>query len=93
MSAVRENGPYQRGTVPAPPQLSHGIVLKGLRKRLGLADKPTMRDLSPQVQMGIALARLGKPTYAGTVPFDEVARRRAANRRAKASRKINRRSR
>lgn len=78
---------------PAPPvhPSRQPVVVKGLSKLLGLKEKGrSIADLSPQVQMGIALARLNKPTYAGTVPFDEVARRRAANRRAKASRKINR---
>lgn len=33
----------------------------------------------------------GKHIYAGTVPADKVARRRAANKRARQSRRINRR--
>lgn len=81
---------------PAPPvhPSREPVVVKGLSKLLGLKEHSrSITDLPPQVQMGIALARLDKPTYAGTVPFDEVARRRARNRRAKASRKINRRSR
>ncbi len=36
------------------------------------------------------LNRLGKHVYAGTVPAAEVARRRAKNKVAKASRKANR---
>lgn len=64
-------------------------MIRGLREKLGLADD---ERLSPQVQMGIALAatkRTGE-TYAGTVPFSEKQRRRSAGRQAKASRRINR---
>lgn len=39
----------------------------------------------------IGLNRLGKPMYEGTVPAEEIARRRAANKRARAARKANRR--
>ena len=38
----------------------------------------------------VALTRLGKHTYGGTVPAKEKARRRAKNRVAKRSRKANR---
>ena len=37
-----------------------------------------------------AMNRLGKHVYGGTVPSAVVAKRRAANKRAKAQRKINR---
>jgi hypothetical protein len=40
----------------------------------------------------IALNRKVPVMYAGTVPADEIARRRAANKRAKAARKTTRRS-
>jgi hypothetical protein len=64
--------------------------VKGLSELLGLTG--TRKDLPPQVHMGIALARVKRhgETYAGTVPAAEVQRRRAANRRARASRQANR---
>jgi hypothetical protein len=37
-----------------------------------------------------ALNALGKPVYAGTVPAKVIAKRRARNKRAKISRRINR---
>jgi hypothetical protein len=40
----------------------------------------------------IALNRKMPVMYAGTVPADDIARRRAANKRAKAARKTNRRA-
>lgn len=77
---------------PAPPvhPSRRPIVMKGLREKLGLTG--TVRDLSPQTQMGLVLARVRPDMhiYAGTVPHAKVQRRRAANRRAKASRRINR---
>lgn len=76
---------------PAPVHPSRRpIVLKGLREKLGLTG--TVKDLSPQTQMSLVLARVrpDMQIYAGTVPHAEVQRRRTANRRAKASRKINR---
>lgn len=39
----------------------------------------------------IGLNRLRKPMYEGTVPPEEVARRRAANKQARAARKAGRR--
>lgn len=42
------------------------------------------------IQMLIALNALNKPMYEGTVPRHVIERRRAKNRRAKASRKVNR---
>lgn len=74
--------PVHPSRVPAP--------LNGLREKLGLTG--TVRDLSPAAQMGLLLARTRPQaqTYAGTVPHAEVQRRRAANRRAKASRRANR---
>lgn len=70
-------------------------MIPGLREKLGLpGDGPALQDLSPQVQMGIALARTKRPgeTYAGTVPYAEVQHRRARNRVARESRRINRRA-
>jgi hypothetical protein len=45
------------------------------------------------VLMLLALNHSGKPIYAGTVPAAEVARRRAANKVARRSRRANRRNR
>jgi hypothetical protein len=42
------------------------------------------------VQMLLALNRLGKPMYEGTVPRKVVAKRRAANKRSGLSRRVNR---
>jgi len=51
-------------------------------------------DPSPvQRNMLLALTARGTPGYGGTVPPAEVARRRAANKRARISRRVNRRSR
>lgn len=78
----RPEPPVHPSRVPAP--------IKGLREKLGLTG--TVKDLSPQTQMAVVLARVRPDMhiYAGTVPYAEVQRRRAANRRAKASRKANR---
>lgn len=65
-------------------------MIGGLAERLGLRTDTASDRLTPKVQMGIALAASGKPTYAGTVPHAEVRRRRAKNRRAAASRRTNR---
>lgn len=77
---------------PAPPvhPSRRPAVIKGLRERLGLTG--TVKDLSPQTQMSIVLARVrpDMQIYAGTVPHHVKERRRAANRRARASRRINR---
>jgi hypothetical protein len=76
---------------PAPPvhPSQRPVELKGLRTLLGLGENRYL-DTPPSVQWGMALERSGKNTYAGTVPHAEVQRRRAANRRARASRRINR---
>jgi hypothetical protein len=47
-------------------------------------------DLSGDYQFNILVALQRKPIYLGTVEPAEKARRRAANKRAKASRKRNR---
>lgn len=55
---------------------------------------PDTLQPSPQkFQRVLLMAMQTRPIYAGTVPDAEVARRRAANRRAKASRRINRKHR
>ena len=46
---------------------------------------------SPSTKMALALAATGKRVYEGTVPAAVKARRRAANKRAKAARKAARR--
>lgn len=71
------------------------VEFRGLAKLLGLRKDTYADRLTPQVQMGIALARTTREgqTYAGTVPRAEKARRRATNRRARAARRINRGSR
>lgn len=67
------------------------IVLQGVAKLLGRDDADDQR-LSLHAQMGLLLARTRREgqTYAGTVPHAEKLRRRAKNRRARASRRINR---
>lgn len=65
--------------------------MKGLRELLRLGEN-RYEDLTPQVQVGLALMAKRRPgeTYAGTVTHAEVQRRRAKNRCARASRRINR---
>lgn len=65
-------------------------MITGLLEKLGLAGDRS--DLSPQVQMSIALARRRREgeIYAGTVSYPEKRRRRAANRRARAARRVTR---
>lgn len=46
---------------------------------------------SPATKMLLALAATGKHVYEGTVPAAVIARRRAANKRARAARKAARR--
>lgn len=46
---------------------------------------------SAKTQMALAFARLGRPFYEGTVPASTIAKRRAANRVARRSRRANRR--
>lgn len=67
--------------------------MKGLRELLGIESNADV--LTPKLQMGIALARTQREgqTYAGTVPYAVTQRQRAANRRARAARRITRRSR
>lgn len=43
-----------------------------------------------QREILLALTRLNKHVYAGTVPYEEIQRRRAVGRRAKKARRINR---
>lgn len=67
--------------------------MKGVRELLGLKGTvPDLADLTPQAQMGIALARTKRPgeVYADTVPYAEVQRRRARNKQARAARRVNR---
>lgn len=45
---------------------------------------------SPSTQMAVALNATGKTLYAGTVPAAVKARRRAANKRARAARRATR---
>jgi hypothetical protein len=54
------------------------------RMQVGLNPSPA------SIQMLVALNTLNKPMYEGTVPAAEKRRRRARNKRAKASRKANR---
>lgn len=70
-------------------------MIRGLAEKLGLSTDTTADRLTPQVQMGVALAKTKRPgeVYADTVPYAVVQRRRAANRRARASRRANRGSR
>lgn len=65
--------------------------MKGLKEYLGLTGG--IKDLPASVRWGAVLTASGKHIYAGTVPEAEVRRRRAKNRRARASRRINRTSR
>lgn len=44
----------------------------------------------PTTQMALAMNRLGKPFYEGTVPGAEVKRRRAVNKRARIARRASR---
>lgn len=55
----------------------------------GLTDV-VLRPHSYALTILMALNRLGKHVYGGTVTDAEIMRRRKANRRAKAQRKINR---
>lgn len=69
--------------------------MKGLSELLGL-DKHVPDELtSPQTQMALALGatKSTDQVYGNTVPLAVRDRRRAANRRARTSRQINRRSR
>lgn len=47
-------------------------------------------EKAPAVGLLFALARSGKPIYEGTVPDHVIARRRARNKVARASRRANR---
>lgn len=53
-------------------------------------DADTAKIASPQTQMAAAMARLNRPFYEGTVPAATKASRRAANKVARKSRRINR---
>lgn len=71
-------------------------MIRGLAERLGLDQPGALDDArSPKTQMALALGRVRHESqvYAGTVPQATVDRRRAANRRARASRRRNRGSR
>lgn len=48
-------------------------------------------EFRASTRMLLAMARTGRPIYAGTVPAAVVARRRAANKRARAARRAARR--
>lgn len=70
-------------------------IIRGLSEKLGLDKAAALKDLrSPQTRMAASLAYFGrvgeKHVYAGTVPEDEVQRRRAKNRAARRARKVNR---
>lgn len=47
-------------------------------------------ELKPSTRMLLAMSRLGKPVYGGTVPAPVVARRRAANKAARKARRASR---
>lgn len=66
--------------------------MKGLSELLGFRGHDLTERLTPRAQMALLLARTTREgqTYAGTVPHAEKERRRAANRRARASRRTNR---
>lgn len=65
----------------APPKLSLSSLFPALQQT------PAQRKA---LTIGSAVAQAGKHVYAGTVPPEEVARRRAANRVARRQRRINR---
>jgi hypothetical protein len=65
-------------------------AVQGLSSRLTAPLFPESTRYQRSILFG--LNRHGKHVYAGTVPADEVARRRAANRRARAARRITRRA-
>lgn len=85
------------------------MILRGLREKLGLptasADEPVLAELvddkvfedlrSPKTQMALALGRVktSGQVYAGTASPAKVAARRAKNKRAAQSRRVNRRPR
>lgn len=52
-----------------------------------LADKPGFRE---STRMLLAMSRLGKPVYEGTVPAHVKTRRRAANKAARKARRAHR---
>lgn len=58
------------------------------RTERALDDDPGFRD---STRMLLAMARTGRHIYSGTVPPTVVARRRAANKRARAARRAARR--
>lgn len=72
-------------------------MIRGLLEKLGLGSDEAVTaataDLrSPKTQMAMALGRTKTEAqiYAGTVPHADVQRRRARNRVARQSRRINR---
>lgn len=51
--------------------------------------EPLAEPNTYQLAILIALQRLGKHIYGGTVPAGEIARRRAANKRSSRQRRLN----
>lgn len=66
--------------------------LKSVTDKIDAYRTPGMNrlDEAPSRMLG-AIASTGKHIYAGTVPTDEIKRRRAANKVARRSRALNRR--
>lgn len=63
-------------------------IQEAIKKALG--DDAYGGITKPSTQMALAMARLGKSFYEGTVPAVEVKRRRAVNKRARAARRLSR---
>lgn len=76
----------RRPAAPAEPPKERRSIRDALTDVLGkdAFDKAS----SPSTQMSIALG--GKPVYAGTVAKATIAKRRAANKRARIARRVHR---
>ena len=77
-------GPGHRGA-PAPTPQRRSIS-DAIKDHFGRDAYDKAR--SPKTQMAVALGQ--KPVYAGTVAKATIARRRAANRRARVARRVHR---
>lgn len=79
---------------PRPGLANAAVAARMSRPRQGSVKRPERSDPPPNPNLlPMAVALVGQPVYGGTVAPADVARRRAANKRARAARRVQRRRR
>lgn len=70
------------------PENTTSTLLGGFPSRVTIDPGDIAKASSPSTKMALALAATGRKVYEGTVPAAVIARRRAANKRARKARRV-----